>query len=99
MRNTNRYDRSVKALLELYQELRLAEHSRGTDFEVLNNLDATIEAIENGDACPLLTEFSLGLIHPLERATRSDNVNNDLPAIMPRKRAGGDALVVRGATA
>ena len=53
MNNIDQYQRSVKALLELYQELRSAEHSRDTDFEVLNKLDDTIEAVERGDASPL----------------------------------------------
>ncbi len=53
MNNRDKQNRSVKALLELYQELRSAEHSRDTDFEVLNKLDDTIEAVERGDASPL----------------------------------------------
>ena len=53
MNNIDKQSRSVKALLELYQELRSAEHSRETDFETLNKLDDTIEAIESGEACPL----------------------------------------------
>ncbi len=53
MNNIDQYQRSVKALLELYQELRSAEHSRDTDFETLNKLDDTIAAIESGDASPL----------------------------------------------
>ncbi len=53
MTNTDKQNRSVKALLELYQELRSAERGRETDFETLNKLDDTIEAIESGEACPL----------------------------------------------
>lgn len=53
MNDRDKQNRSVKALLELYQELRSAEHGRTTDFETLNKLDNTIEAIESGEACPL----------------------------------------------
>ena len=53
MNNRDKQNRSVKALLDLYQELRSAEHSRDIDFETLNKLDDTIEAIEIGAACPL----------------------------------------------
>jgi hypothetical protein len=42
-----------EALLELYQELRSGEQGREMDFKSLHRLDATIEAIENGAACPL----------------------------------------------
>ncbi len=75
MNNRDKQNRSVKALLELYQELRSAEHSRETDFETLNKLDATIEAIESGDACPLprtdLVYFALSTGDLIDRITGS----------------------------